>query len=97
MGGNQSTEREVPSSTDETDEPNETNVTEQMQEALAANTYYPGTNAKYPFYLIQLSDQGELPYGDNGLFISDCIAAYIKDNDVTHIIVQTHGWNTPRT
>lgn len=71
-------------------------MTESMEEVLNANTYQPGDESKYPYFLVQLNEDGELPYGDDDILMSDCIAAYITQNRVTHIIAQTHGWNTPR-
>lgn len=71
-------------------------MTDEMKEVLRANTYYPGENAKYPYFLVQVKESEELPYGDNEILVSDCIAAYCQERNVTHIIAQTHGWNTPR-
>lgn len=87
MGGNESKEDNDGSNT-------VTEMTEDMQEALKANTYYPGNASKYPYFLVQLSEDGELAFGDSDILISDCIAAYCATNRVTHLILQTHGWNT---
>lgn len=72
-------------------------MTDAMKKVLDDHTYWPGEDSKFPFYLIQLDEQGELPCGDNDdIFMSDCIWSYLSDNSVTHILIQTHGWNTPR-
>lgn len=72
-------------------------MTEEMQKVLDDNTYWPSDNAAYPYFLIQLDEDGELHCGENDdILMSDCIAAWIATNPVTHIITQTHGWNTPR-
>lgn len=64
-----------------------------LAEILKENTYYPEKAAKYPYFLVQLSETEELEY--KGALVSDAIVEYIKAHDVTHIIAQTHGWNTP--
>lgn len=64
-----------------------------LQTILEENTYYASSSSKYPYFLVQLSENDELEY--KGKLVSDAIAEYIKDNDITHIIAQTHGWNTP--
>lgn len=80
MGGGQSQEAESESKTD-------------LKTVLEENTYYAGESSKYPYFLIQLSEKEELEYKDR--LVSDAIAEYIQNNEVTHIIAQTHGWNTP--
>lgn len=79
MGGKQSTEAPSP----EID----------LKQILKENTYFPETSAKYPYFLVQLSETEELEY--KGALVSDAIVEYILEHDVTHIIAQTHGWNTP--
>lgn len=64
-----------------------------LAQILKENTYYPEKAAKYPYFLVQLSETEELEY--KGALVSDAIVEYIKAHDVTHIIAQTHGWNTP--
>lgn len=105
MGGRQSTartvekadtaKRQVSKPVDECQGPIE--MTEEMDKVLTQNTYQAGDNSIYPYFLIQLSEKGELPTGENDdMYVSDSVAAYISKNKVTHIIAQTHGWNTPR-
>lgn len=85
MGGGQSKpEEEVV--VERTDDPN-------LARILEANTYTVSDSAKYPFFLIQLSESKELEYED--VLVSDAVADYLRNNTVTHIIAQTHGWNTP--
>lgn len=67
----------------------------ELSTILADNTYYAGNNSKFPYFLIQLTDKEELPY--KGALVSDAIVEYIQNNEVTHILAQTHGWNTERT
>lgn len=84
MGGGQSREQpEIP----------EVSLDLSLDEILKENTYYPETGAKYPYFLIQLSEKEELEY--KGKLVSDAVVEYIRNNDITHIIAQTHGWNTP--
>lgn len=90
MGGNQSSPEE------DGQEFNAPEMTERMQEVLDENTYSPGEGAKYSYFLVQLNEDGELPFGDDDILVSDCISAYVAQNSITHIIAQTHGWNTPR-
>lgn len=71
-------------------------MTEDMQKVLDDNTFWPTDDSKYPYFLIQLDEEGELPCGESGILMSDCIAAWLASNPATHIIAQTHGWNTPR-
>lgn len=66
-----------------------------LKAILKENTYTVSKGAKYPYFLIQLNEDEELEY--KGGLVSDAIVEYIQENDVTHIIAQTHGWNTPRT
>lgn len=61
---------------------------------LKRNTYKPTPKSKYPYFLVQLGEKGELL--DDGVKVSDAIADYASKNKITHIIAQTHGWNTPR-
>lgn len=71
--------------------------TEEYEKLLADNTFMPNEHAKYPYFLMQLSEKGEFALGENNdLYVSDAVAAYVHANKVTHIIAQTHGWNTPR-
>lgn len=90
MGGNQSSPEE------DGQEYTASEMTERMQEVLDENTYTPGDDAKYPYFLVQLNEEGELPFGDDQILVSDCIAAHVAQNSYTHIIAQTHGWSTPR-
>lgn len=83
MGGNQSQE--------ETTDKVPTDI-------LAENTYHASANATYPYYLIQLSETAELQYKDH--LVSDALVDVIREkaqsaDPFTHIIAQTHGWNTP--
>lgn len=64
------------------------------EEILEENTHYPSPDSPYPFFVVQLSETEELPY--KGQYVSDIIADYISKNRVTHLLLQTHGWNTPR-
>lgn len=63
-----------------------------LEKALEENKYHAQEGCKYPFYVVQLDEKEELPY--KGVFVSDAIVEHIKKNDFTHLIVQTHGWNT---
>lgn len=69
-------------------------MSDEMQQLLDANTYMPGDHAKYPYFLIQLSEKEELEFNDQ--LVSDAIVEYLRTHRVTHIFAQTHGWNTPR-
>lgn len=80
MGGEQSQEAKAQPAPD-------------LKAILEENTYYAGNSSKYPYFLIQLSEHEELEYKDK--LVSDAIVEYIQNNEVTHIIAQTHGWNTP--
>lgn len=71
-----------------------TELTPEMQDALEANTYYPRSESKYPYFLVQVGKEGELPFGEDGIYISNCIAAYCAVTTITHLIFQTHGYNT---
>lgn len=64
-----------------------------LETVLEENTYYAETNATHPYFLIQLSEYEELEY--KGHLVSDALVQYIQDNSPTHLIAQTHGWNTP--
>lgn len=68
-------------------------TSEELETLLKENTFKPGDDSKYPYYLVQLSDKEELPY--KGKYVSDAIAAHISSHNFSHLIIQTHGWNTP--
>lgn len=63
-----------------------------LEEVLEQNKHKAGTS-KHPYYVVQLSEKEELEF--HGKLVSDALAALVAKSDFTHIIVQTHGWNTP--
>lgn len=67
----------------------------EYEELLLAARYDTKKGSKYPFYLIQLSSEGELPLRD--ALVSDALVEMIKSSEVpySHVFLQTHGWNTP--
>lgn len=84
-------ERPCPPQTDPT---NPHGMSPQMFSLLRKNTYYPGKNAKYPYILIQLSENSERAFED--ALVSDAVIDFVQNHHITHVIVQTHGWNTTR-
>lgn len=96
MGGNGSKpeETEEPEVEDTRDQ-NGGDKDSALADILERNTYYPGNGSKYPYFLVQLNERGEKQFGEDDLYVSDAICNYVRDNDITHIIAQTHGWNTP--
>lgn len=68
------------------------------REKLEGAKFLPYANAAHPFYVIQLSSRGEKSV--DGSFISDALVEHVRIEAATnrpysHILFQTHGWNTP--
>lgn len=60
---------------------------------LDAARFKPRENAPYPFYLVQLTRNKELTL--DGQLVSDALAWHLGQEPVSHVFLQTHGWNTP--
>ena len=66
---------------------------EEVKATLAGARFKTLAGSPYPYYVIQLTDKYELEL--EGHLVSDALCEYLRDNPVTHVFIQTHGWNTP--